>query len=56
MRRRSIAAKVYVTNVVKHFKWEPRGKLRIHKKPTMKEINACRPWLDAELGDASSHT
>ena len=41
--------KVYVTNAVKHFKWEPRGKLRIHKKPTMKEINACRPWLDAEV-------
>jgi uracil-DNA glycosylase len=40
--------KVYVTNAVKHFKWEPRGKLRIHKKPGMKEINACRPWLDAE--------
>ena len=40
---------VYVTNAVKHFKWEPRGKLRIHKKPSMKEINACRPWLDAEL-------
>ena len=40
---------VYVTNAVKHFKWEPRGKLRLHKKPTMKEINACRPWLDAEL-------
>ncbi len=42
-------SKVYVTNVVKHFKWEPRGKLRIHKKPTMKEIHACRPWLEAEL-------
>src|SRR5579871_6256535 len=42
-------SEVYVTNAVKHFKWEPRGKLRIHKKPTMKEINACRPWLDAEL-------
>jgi DNA polymerase len=41
--------KVYVTNTVKHFKWEPRGKLRIHKKPTMKEIHACRPWLEAEL-------
>ncbi|MGH9588437.1 MAG: uracil-DNA glycosylase family protein, partial [Acidobacteriaceae bacterium] len=41
--------KVYVTNTVKHFKWEPRGKLRIHKKPTMKEIHACRPWLDAEM-------
>jgi uracil-DNA glycosylase len=41
--------KVYVTNAVKHFKWEPRGKLRIHKKPNMQEIRACRPWLDAEL-------
>jgi DNA polymerase len=40
---------VYVTNTVKHFKWEPRGKLRIHKKPNLKEIHACRPWLDAEL-------
>jgi DNA polymerase len=42
-------SKVYVTNTVKHFKWEPRGKLRIHKKPTMKEIHACRPWLEAEM-------
>lgn len=42
-------AKVYVTNVVKHFKWEPRGKRRIHKKPNGVEINACRPWLDAEI-------
>lgn len=41
--------KVYVTNTVKHFKWEPRGKLRIHKKPNMGEIHACRPWLEAEL-------
>lgn len=41
--------KVYVTNAVKHFKWEPRGKLRLHKKPSMKEIHACRPWLDAEV-------
>lgn len=41
--------KVYVTNAVKHFKWEPRGKLRIHKKPSMKEIRACRPWLEAEV-------
>ena len=40
---------VYVTNVVKHFKWEPRGKRRIHKKPNSREIAACRPWLDAEL-------
>jgi DNA polymerase len=42
-------AKVYVTNVVKHFKWEPRGKRRIHKKPNAVEIAACRPWLDAEI-------
>jgi uracil-DNA glycosylase family protein len=40
---------VYVTNVVKHFKWEPRGKRRIHAKPNAAEINACRPWLDAEI-------
>jgi len=40
---------VYVTNVVKHFKWEPRGKRRIHKKPNAQEIMACRPWLDAEI-------
>ncbi|HEY1340557.1 MAG TPA: UdgX family uracil-DNA binding protein [Bryobacteraceae bacterium] len=39
----------YVTNVVKHFKWEPRGKRRIHAKPNAVEIVACRPWLDAEL-------
>jgi len=39
----------YVTNVVKHFKWEPRGKRRIHQKPNEREIAACRPWLDAEL-------
>lgn len=41
--------KVYVTNAVKHFKWEPRGKRRIHKKPNTAEITACRPWLDAEI-------
>ena len=41
---------VYVTNAVKHFKWEPRGKRRIHKKPRVSEIRACRPWLEAELG------
>lgn len=40
---------VYVTNVVKHFKWEPVGKRRIHKKPNSREIAACRSWLDAEL-------
>jgi uracil-DNA glycosylase family protein len=42
-------AQVYVTNVVKHFKWEPRGKRRIHKKPNPSEISACRPWLEAEI-------
>ena len=42
-------ASVYVTNVVKHFKWEPRGKRRIHEKPNASEIAACRPWLDAEI-------
>src|SRR3954470_6268023 len=40
---------VYVSNAVKHFKWEPRGKRRIHKKPNSMEIAACRPWLDAEI-------
>jgi uracil-DNA glycosylase family protein len=40
---------VYVTNTVKHFKWEPKGKRRIHKKPNGREIAACRPWLEAEL-------
>lgn len=40
---------VYVTNVVKHFKWEPRGKARLHKKPSAREIAACSPWLEAEL-------
>lgn len=42
-------AAVYVTNVVKHFKWEPRGKRRIHKKPSAGQIAACRPWLDTEI-------
>jgi uracil-DNA glycosylase family protein len=40
---------VYVTNAVKHFRWEPRGKRRIHKKPGMAHIKACRPWLEAEI-------
>lgn len=40
---------VYVTNAVKHFKWEPRGKRRIHKKPNTIEIAACRHWLDGEI-------
>ncbi|HKR65215.1 MAG TPA: UdgX family uracil-DNA binding protein [Thermoanaerobaculia bacterium] len=42
-------AQVYLTNVVKHFKWEPRGKRRIHKKPNAVEITACRPWLESEI-------
>lgn len=40
---------VYVTNAVKHFKWKPAGKRRMHDKPRAAEINACRPWLEAEL-------
>jgi len=40
---------VYVTNAVKHFKWEPRGERRIRQKPSAREIAACRPWLEAEL-------
>jgi DNA polymerase len=40
---------VYVTNAVKHFKWEPRGKRRIHQTPRASEMRACRPWLEAEL-------
>jgi uracil-DNA glycosylase len=39
----------YVTNAVKHFKWEPRGKIRLHKKPNSLEIAACRPWLEVEI-------
>jgi DNA polymerase len=42
---------VYITNVVKHFKWKPRGKRRIHQKPNREEVRACRPWLDAELAE-----
>jgi DNA polymerase len=41
--------KAYVTNAVKHFKWEARGKRRIHQKPSWSEMTACRPWLEAEL-------
>jgi DNA polymerase len=40
---------VYLTNAVKHFKWTPRGKRRIHQKPNWSEVAACRPWLDGEL-------
>ena len=42
-------AQVYVTNTVKDFKWEPSGKRRLHKKPSAREIAACRPWLEAEI-------
>jgi len=42
-------ASAYVTNAVKHFKWEARGKRRIHAKPSWSEVTACRPWLDGEL-------
>jgi uracil-DNA glycosylase family protein len=45
-----VRSEVYVTNAVKHFKWEARGKRRIHKKPNAAEINACHPWLEAEIG------
>jgi uracil-DNA glycosylase family protein len=41
--------RVYITNVVKHFKWRPRGKRRIHQKPNLEEVTACRPWLEGEL-------
>src|SRR5215212_313765 len=40
---------LYVTNAVKHFKWEPRGKRRLHKTPAQREIEACLPWLEAEI-------
>jgi DNA polymerase len=40
---------VFLTNAVKHFKWEPRGKRRIHQKPRISEMRACRPWLEAEI-------
>jgi len=40
---------LYVTNAVKHFRWEPRGKRRLHKKPSSRQIHACQPWLEAEI-------
>lgn len=43
------AAEVYLTNAVKHFKWQPRGKRRIHEKPNREEVLACRMWLDEEI-------
>jgi uracil-DNA glycosylase len=42
-------SQAYVTNAVKHFKWEPRGKRRLHAKPNAREMSACRPWLEAEM-------
>jgi uracil-DNA glycosylase family protein len=44
-----IRDEVYITNIVKHFRFEPRGKRRIHKKPSAEQIRACMPWLEAEL-------
>ncbi|MDB6057863.1 MAG: phage polymerase-related protein [Verrucomicrobiales bacterium] len=44
-----VRGECYVTNAVKHFKWEPSGKRRIHKTPNAREVAACRPWLDAEI-------
>jgi uracil-DNA glycosylase family protein len=46
---------VYVTNAVKHFKWKPLGKRRLHQKPNAAEINACRPWLDGEIAVVKPH-
>lgn len=40
---------LYLTNAVKHFKWEPRGRRRLHKKPSLREVAACKPWLAAEV-------
>jgi uracil-DNA glycosylase len=48
-------ASVYITNAVKHFKWEPLGNRRLHKKPTAREIAACRPWLLTELNLVRPH-
>jgi DNA polymerase len=42
-------AATYVTNAVKHFKWEPRGKRRLHKRPDVAEVTACMPWLELEI-------
>ena len=50
MKESAIARKTaYVTNAVKHFRWEPRGKRRLHKKPSHRQIEACKPWLQAEI-------
>jgi len=47
---------VYITNAVKHFKWEPRGKRRLHKKPGLREINACNVWLEQEIAAIAAGT
>ena len=46
---------VYITNAVKHFKWLPHGKRRLHQKPNSREISACKPWLLAELEAVQPH-
>ena len=46
---------VYITNAVKHFKWEERGKRRLHKKPNASEISACLPWLESEIAAVQPH-
>jgi DNA polymerase len=46
---------VYLTNAVKHFKWEPRGKRRLHGKPSSREMAACQPWLEAEIEAVHPH-
>jgi len=43
--------KAYITNIVKHFRWERRGKRRIHKRPSAEQVTACRPWLEAEIAE-----
>ena len=48
-------SRAYITNAVKHFKWKPQGKRRLHQKPNAAEINACRPWLDAEIAMVKPH-
>jgi uracil-DNA glycosylase len=47
---------VYITNAVKHFKWEARGKRRLHKKPGLREINACSVWLELEIAEVDPGT
>lgn len=47
--------RIYITNAVKHFKWKPQGKRRLHQKPNAAEISACRPWLDAEIALVRPH-